>query len=140
MCGALCLLVLGIAAEQTRPYPNLAEVLDSAEKFNGRQIALIVECRVGEVTPDGFILKQMNAEVLARTLEKNFRSGDDVVIEGNFYAPATLEVKRMHVSSNRRVKMAISVVPVIVVVLLVYKNVGYDKKGGWFYLRKSADA
>ena len=140
MSGALCLLALGIAAEQTRPYPNLAEVINNAEKFNGRQIAIIVECRVGEATPDGFILKQMNAGVLARTLEKNFRSGDDVVVEGIFYAPATLEVTRMHVASNRRVKMAISVVPVIVVVLLVYKNVGYDTKGGWFYLRKSADA
>jgi len=140
MSGALCLLALGIAAEQTRPYPNLAEVINSAEKFNGRQIAIIVECRVGEVTPDGFVLKQMNVEVLARTLEKNFRSGDDVVVEGIFQSPVTLEVTRMHIASKRRVKMAISVVPVIVVMVLVFKNVGFDKKSGWLNLKESPHA
>lgn len=140
MSGAFCLLALGIAAEQTRPYPNLAEVINNAEKFNGRQIAIIVECRIGEVTPDGFVLKQMNVEVLARTDEKKFRIGDDVVIEGIFQSPATLEVTRMHIASKRRMKMAISVIPAIVVVLLVFKNVGYDKMGGWFYLRRSTDA
>jgi len=140
MSGALCLLALGIAAEQTRPYPNLTEVLNSAKKFNGRHIAFIVECRVGKIRSDGLVLKQMNAEVLARTHERNFRSGDDVVVEGIFHAPATLEVTRMHVVSTRRVKMAISVIPVIVVTLLVFKNVGFDRKGGRLYLKESPHA
>jgi len=138
--GALCLFAFGIAAERTRPYSNLAEMLSNPEKFYDQKVALIVECRVVAIIPEGFVLKQGNVVIIAQTSERHVQLDEYVVVEGIFRAPATLEVTRMHVASKRGLKMAISIVPVIVVILLVLKDVGYDRKGGWFYLRKFSDA
>lgn len=138
--GVLCLLGLGIAAELTRPYPTLLEVLADPQRFDNRRLALIVECHVAGVTPSGFILQQMDSKILVRSDEKEVHVGDDLVIEGIFHAPARLDVLRMRIASRRRMKMVISVVPALLVIVLVITNVSYDRHAGEFFLRKSPHA
>jgi hypothetical protein len=140
LSGGLLLLALGLVAERTRPYPNLTEILSAPQKIDGLPIALIVECRVAEITHDGFILKQMDKQIFARGPERNFQIGDDIAVEGIFLTPDTLEVTRLHVSLNRRLKIAVSILPVLVVGFLLWRNVGLDRKRGWLYLKKSFHA
>jgi hypothetical protein len=134
------LVALGICAERTRPYPSLAEILASPEKYDGALIGLTIECKVEEVRAGGFILRQMGARMFVRTPEEDVRSGQDVAVEGIYHAPGTVVVTRMRVARERRLKMAISVVPVIVVVVLGWRSVGFERRGGWLSLRKSGHA
>jgi hypothetical protein len=138
--GGLCLLSLGLAAELTRPYPHLKEVLANPQKYHDKPLRLIVECSIAAVTPEGFVLRQMDAEIAAQTPEKNLQAGDYVVVEGVLRAPAILEVTRLRVAHKRRLKMAISLAPVLVVVFLVWRNVRCDRKAGMLFLKSSAHA
>jgi len=135
MAGAVCLCMLSMLAETTRPYPYLKEVLQNPEKFNGKPIPLLVECRIAEVTADGFVLRQMDDLIRAISARGDFQKGDDVVVEGIFRAPATLEVTHIRVAARRSTKIVISVAPIFVVFFLLMKNIAFDRKAGKFFLR-----
>jgi len=138
--GGLGLLAIGYAAEKTRPYPTMAEILARPDRYHGKLVPLIGECRVEVMLPDGFVIRQMGARMRARTSAPDAHPGDDVVVEGTFRAPDSLEVTRLRIAAGRRWKMAISVVPVMVIGFLLRRNIGVAVRSHAVWLRLRTDA
>jgi hypothetical protein len=138
--GVACLLAMSIAAERGRPYPDLFEILSVPQQYEGRRVAVFVECRIAQITPDGFFLQQGAVRVLAKTSERDLRVGDFVSVEGIFRAPNLIEVTRMRIAYGRRWKMLVSIAPVIIVAALLRRNLEFDRRAWMFSLKKRPHA
>ncbi len=140
LAGGAGLLAMGVAAELSRPYPDLSEILSVPQQYVGQRVVVFVECRIAEITPDGFFLQQGAIHVLAKTSERGLRVGEFVSVEGFVRAPNVIEVTRMRIAHGRRWKMLVSLAPVIIVAMLLRRNLELDRQSWTFSLKKPTHA
>lgn len=136
LVGVFLLALLGGWAQYSCPYPALAEILANPEKYAGTRVAVFIEARVTALTADGFILAQRGQLLRVHTAIKNAPLNEFVAVAGNFQPPNHLHADTVHLASGRRAKMAVSVIPVLLLVVLVPMALRFDRQTRTFTLHQ----
>jgi hypothetical protein len=126
--GLALLALLGAWANYSCPYPDLAEILGNPQIFAGRRVAVFIEAKVAERTEDGFILVQRGHRLRVQTNIAEAPLGEFVVVEGLFRPPDYLQAETVHLASGRRWKMAVSVIPVLLLAVLLPMTLRFDRR------------
>jgi hypothetical protein len=135
LSGLIVLLSLCAWAQYSCPYPELAEILAYPEKFAGRRVAVFIEAKVAEHTIDGFILNQRGHRLRVHANIQDAPIDEFVAVAGVFQPPSDLQADAVHLARGRRWKMAVSVIPVLLLAFLVPRALRFDRRTRTFALR-----
>jgi hypothetical protein len=138
--GLLLLASLCARAHYSRPYPDLAEMLAHPEQYAGKRVALFIETRVAEQTEDGFILTQRGHRLRVHTSIKDVPPNEFVAVAGIFQPPDRLHADSVRHAKGRRWKIAVSVIPVLLLVFLLPLALRFDRQTRTFILRPKPHA
>jgi len=138
--GLLLLASLCAWAHYSRPYPDLAEMLAHPEQYAGKRVAVFIEARVAEQTEDGFILTQRGHRLRVHTGIKDVPLNEFVAVAGIFQPPNRLHADSVHQAKGRRWKIAVSVIPVLLLVFLLPMALRFDRQTRAFTLRQKPHA
>lgn len=128
LVGLVLLVLLGAGANYSCPYPDLAEILSHPQKFAGQRVAVFIEAKIVERTADGFILAQRGNRLRVQTTIKAAAPGEFVAVAGVFQPPARLQAEAVHLAQGRRWKMAVSAIPVLLLVVLLPMALRFDRR------------
>jgi len=126
--GIIAITLLCAWAHYSCPYPDLSEVFADPQKYANKKIAVFIEAKVKELTPDGFILEQCGQRLWVHTSNKNTPLNEFVAVSGTFQPPAHLYAEAVRVAEGRRWKMAVSVIPVVTLVILLPLALRFDRR------------
>ncbi|MCI0698421.1 hypothetical protein L0337_41290 [candidate division KSB1 bacterium] len=133
--GPVLLLLLCAWANYSCPYPDLAEILGNPQKFAGQRVAVFIEARIAERTEDGFILAQRGHRLRVLANVKEAPLGEFVAVQGVFQPPNHLRAETIRLAQGRRWKIAISVIPVLLLAVLLPMALRFDRRNGTLTLR-----
>ncbi|MDZ7289198.1 MAG: hypothetical protein ONB44_11655 [candidate division KSB1 bacterium] len=140
LIGLALLVLLGAWANYSCPYPDLAEILANPKKFAGQRVAIFIEARIVEQTEDGFILMQRGKRLRVHCEVKEAPVGEYVAVAGIFDPPDHLRADGLRLARDRRWKMSISVVPLLLLIILLPLALRFDHQTRTFTLRTSTYA
>jgi hypothetical protein len=135
LIGLVLLVLLCAWANYSCPYPELAEILSNPQKFAAQRVAVFIEAKIVERTADGFILAQRGHHLRVLTDIKDAPLGEFVAVEGMFQPPDFLQAEAIHLAQGRRWKMAVSVIPVLLLAVLLPMALRFDRRNGTLRLR-----
>ncbi|MDZ7360267.1 MAG: hypothetical protein ONB46_06010 [candidate division KSB1 bacterium] len=138
--GLLVLASLCAWAHYSSPYPDLTEILAHPEQFAGKRVGLFIETRVAEPTVDGFILTQRGHRLRVHTDIKDVPANEFVAVAGIFEPPDRLHAASVRHAKGRRWKIAVSVIPVLLLVFLLPLALRFDRQTRSFILRQKPHA
>jgi len=140
LIGIPILLIL-LAFYSASKYPTLSlnECLQNPEAYDGCTLSWFNEPMIGEIHDDGFLLIQgqgPSIRVIADTtgLIVNKFIGMTAV----FHKEGYLESKKLVVARNRRYKIWLSVLPVLLVGFMMIRTIRIDWKNKCLELKKDA--
>lgn len=139
LSGLALLLLLCAWANYSCPYPDLGEILGNPQQFAGQRVAIFIEARFMEQTEDGFILAQRGHRLRVLANVKKVPLGEFVAVQGVFQPPDHLQAEAIHLAQGRRWKIAVSVIPVLLLVILLPMALRIDHRNGTLTLRVDAD-
>jgi hypothetical protein len=119
LLGLVSLAALGAWANYSCPYPELGEILGNPQKFAGQRVAVFIEAKIVERTEDGFMLAQRGHRLRVQTNLAEAPLGEFVAVAGVFQPPDRLQAEAVHLAPGRRWKMAVSVIPVLLLAALL---------------------
>jgi hypothetical protein len=135
LIGSALLVLLCAWANYSCPYPELDEILGNPQKFSGQRVAVFIEAKVVERTEDGFILVQRGHRLRVLTNIKEAPPGEYVAVQGVFQPPAHLQAEAVHFAPGRRWKIAVSVIPVLLLAVLLPMALRFNRRNGTLALR-----
>jgi len=128
------LIVYGKAANRT---VTLQMCLHNPEKYDGFTIDVGGEAQVVQVTEDWFTIRQMGRVVKVVGSHADIRPDEYVICQGVFHREGWLELIKVYVAVQRRYKILVSILPVMIVALLLLKDYGFDCSRFQFYQRRT---
>ncbi|MGH7455427.1 MAG: hypothetical protein ACRENG_29000 [bacterium] len=140
LIGLVLLVLLCAWANHSCPYPDLAEILGNPQKFAGQRVAVFIEAKIVERTEDGFILAQRGHHLRVLTNIKEAPPGEFVAVQGVFQPPAHLQAETIRLAQGRRWKMAVSVIPVLLLAVLLPLALRFNRRNGTLTLRSDTYA
>jgi len=118
LAGILVLALFGAWAHHTNPYATLPEILAAPDTFDGRHVEGFGEATVSRAVPGGFVLVSKGVELHVLADAPVAAPGTYVAVAGTFRAPNRLEARAVHFARGRRIKMAVSLLPLGVLLVL----------------------
>jgi hypothetical protein len=136
--GLLSVLLGGLTYYGYRAYPEitLADCLKDAERHDGAMITVGTEATVAQLLPDGFVVRQMGRLLRVVGNPAAARVGDFVRLRAQFHKEGYLTLERLYVAKKRRVKVAISLLPAILIVAMVAHTYRFDRRRLCFVEKK----
>lgn len=134
--GLIALTLICAWARYSCPYPELAEIVAHPEKYSGQRVAVFIEARVTAHTAEGFMLNQRGTPLQVYTAIKNAPLNEFVAVAGIFQPPNLLYADTVHLAQGRRWKMAVSVLPVLALVVLLPLALNVDRQTRSFIMRR----
>lgn len=119
---AALLLALVLYGKRHDPNVTVAMCLDEPERFDGRLIEIGREVTLEQSWPDSFRIRQMGFTAVIHGDAAAARPGDYLHFLATFTAPDCFELERLYVASGRRSKIAWSLLPVVVLGLLWWRQ------------------
>jgi len=123
---ALSLIISLFCIHSHRNRPEIAltfrECLLSPEKYDNRELIVKNEAKTGEIFKDKFEILQGDDKITVVGPTEELKRNEFVTMRATFHKEGFLTVKEMHVHRFRRLKMVISILPVILV--------------GWIFFRR----
>jgi hypothetical protein len=133
----LCLLAtLTYYGYRAYPEVRLVDCLRDPERFDGVSITVGTEATVGQILEDGFVVRQMGRLVRVQGDPGDARVGDFVRLQAQFHKDGHLTLQRLYVAKKRRAKLAISLLPALLVAVLVVRSYRFDRKRLCFVERR----
>ncbi|MDZ7337946.1 MAG: hypothetical protein ONB30_05350 [candidate division KSB1 bacterium] len=133
------LLVLGtLTYYGYRAYPELrlSTCLQDPLRYDGAHLVVGTEATVEALVPNGFVIRQLGRSVCVVGDPGDARVGDFVRMEVIFHKEGYLTLKRLYVAKKRRAKIAVSVLPVLVVGVWFCRAYRFDRRCGYLVERK----
>lgn len=84
------------------------------------------EVTVHEVMPDGFTIKQMGKVVKVFGMAESVSPNEYVYLQAVFHKGPWLDLKKIHVAKYRRLKIVTSVVPVVFIFFLFFREYKFN--------------
>ncbi len=136
--GLLLALLLALVYYGYRAYPEirLADCLKDPARYDGTLITVGTEATVEQLLPDGFLVRQMGRVVRVIGDAGDAKPGDFVRFRARFHREGYLTLQHLYVAKARRAKVAVSILPVLLVAVLVVKTYRFDRHRLCFVERK----
>jgi len=124
----LLILIVGLLwyGKAKNPTITLQMCLAAPQRYDGSLIEVGTEATVAQVIEDGFILRQMGKLVKVVGKANDLQVGEFVGLLAVFHRPGLLELKKIHVAKNRRTKIWVSVIPLVMVLLFCIRQYRVD--------------
>ncbi len=110
------------------PWLSLDACLKNPEKFDGELVTSFREPRISEIYSDGFLLTQKagdSIKVLSDT--SGLVINKYVGLSATFHKEGHLKAIHLKVSENRRYKIGLSIIPVLLIAFLFFRFFKWDK-------------
>ena len=115
------------------PAITLQMCLENPARYDGTSITVGNEATVHKVTNDGFIIKQQGQLIPVKSARiKGLRPGVFINFSAVFHKPGWLQAGEVYVMKQRRIKIWVSVIPVIMIVILFFRHFRFDFKNRQF--------
>ena len=124
----ISLVGLSIYGERFNPFVTLRKCVSDPEKYDGSRISVGTEATVANILPNGFVLKQMNLKIPVYGQVENIAVNEFVNVVAIFHKDGYLELCDIYVAKKRRAKIITSIIPVIVIMILFFKQYRFDFK------------
>lgn len=134
----IALLSLGIAALAFSARfwesagPDYRRCLAEPESCDGQLIPFFIDARIIRIEPDRLVISQPEGEVVIRvpggTASIGGKPGDYLEARAIFHREGWLELEAIQVAPLRRLKIAVSLLPVLAVAYLLFKTIGWKDK------------
>lgn len=127
----LCLILTGLCiyGGVNSPWLTLDVCLKDPEQYNGALVTHITEPRVGKITSDGFYLKSKgHPDIFVFSDTTGLISGEYLGITAIFHKEGHLEVQTLFIAENRRYKILLSIIPVILIAGLFFSHFHWNWK------------
>jgi len=123
------LIALSFYNVHYHPWVSLNDCYENPEKYDGQLVTHFREPMIAEIQDNGFILKQYQGpsiKVFANT--KDLKIGEFVGLKAIFHKEGYLEAVTCRVAKNRRYKIWLSVIPVVLIAFLLMRFFRIDWK------------
>jgi len=135
----LVLILLAAYGAFHHPWISYADCIADPAACDGLVVEEFHEPRIGEIRPDGFeLLQRGEAPVFVAADTSGLVSGEFVGLKAVFHREGTLTAKVVKVASRRREKMAVSLIPPVLVLFLFFRNFRFNAKRLEFGMRTDA--
>ncbi|MBN1997698.1 hypothetical protein JW935_09110 [candidate division KSB1 bacterium] len=109
------MLGLFIYGKVKNPAVTLQMCLNNPQKYDGCEIKVGGEAKVAELTRDGFTIVQMGRKVPVKGCVPNLKPNEFVNMWVIFHKDGWLELQEIYVAVQRRSKIYLSVLPVLLI-------------------------
>jgi|WetSurMetagenome_2_1015567.scaffolds.fasta_scaffold729841_1 hypothetical protein len=127
----LTVLLVGLClfAKFNHPWISLNECLSNPERYDGKRVWQFREPRVGKIEKDGFwLIQRQGPTVFVNCDTTGLKENSYLGMVAVFRKPDMLEAERIQLSPKRREKMATSLVPALIIVILLIRAFTVDRK------------
>jgi len=107
---------------------NYHECLLDPNKYDGSELIVKNEAIIGEIFEDKFEILQNNKKIMVRGATESLKSNEFVSLRATFHKEGYLTVKEIHVHRYRRLKIAISILPVMIVGWIFFRKYKFNSK------------
>jgi hypothetical protein len=138
---ALVILIAGLCvyAKFNHPWISLNECLSNPERFDGATVYQFREPRVGKIERDGFwLLQRQGPTVFVKSDTAGLKENSYLGMVAVFHKTGTLDAVRIQLAPKRREKMAVSLLPAVVICFLLIRAFRFDRNRMEFRPRKHA--
>lgn len=119
----IILLVIGITlislsfySAHFHPWIELKDCLQNPQKYDGQLVTSYKEPMIGEIYPDGFqLIQKQVTSIRVYSDTTGLSTGEYVGIRAVFHKEGYLVATNLKIARNRRVKIWISVIPVLII-------------------------
>jgi len=120
----LILIFLIIYSKVSYPHVTLDMCLKEPDKYDNYSIFIINEITVSKITDNGFLINHEGSDYTVIGALENVKDNDYLTIRAIFHKEGWLELQQGHVVKNRRLKVYLSAIPVLIIVslfMLIYR-------------------
>ncbi len=112
-----------------RAYPELrlSACLQDPLRYDGAQLIVGNEATVQSLLPDGFVIHQMGRSLRVLGNPGEAQVGDFVRMQVTFHKEGHLTLHRLYVAKKRRAKVAVSLLPALLVAGLCIRAYRFDR-------------
>jgi len=111
------------------PWIELNQCLENPEEHNGQIVTHFREPTIGNIYSDGFqLLQHHGPSIRVYSDTTGLVTGEYIGLKGIFHKKGYIEAISLHVAKNRRYKIWLSVLPVLLIVGLLIKYYRFDFK------------
>lgn len=138
---ALTIITAGLCVlgAYRHPWTSLEECLEDPVKYDGHQVDQFRESMIGPLYPDGFELLQKKAPSIRVFCDTTgLIRGEFIGMKATFHKEGYLDHAVFQVAYKRREKIAVSVIPAILVVGLFVYHFRWNRKLRWIEPGKHA--
>ncbi|MBN2103737.1 hypothetical protein JW835_06830 [bacterium] len=104
------------------PWLKLSTCLEHPEKYDGQRVTYIREPKIEKVTPEGFILNHGGDTLPVIADTTGLKANEYIGLVAIFHKEGYLEAVDMVISKNRRYKILLSVIPVLLTAFLFFRS------------------
>lgn len=124
LTSGFLLLLIGLIYYGYRynPRVNLSMCLNDPLKYDRYEVSIGTEAKVVERLSDGFILQEMGHTIRVKGDPQNVSPGDYVRLRAIFHKEGYLDLKLLYVAKGRRLKILVSIAPVVLVLFLFFRT------------------
>ena len=128
LLSVVCLIGLGLWAEYSKPFVDPRDLLDAPQAFDGMEVEGFSGWRATHQSDDGFVLERDGRRIVVIAEVGDEPLGRNGMLRGVFRAPDKIEAIAWRYPSNseRNLKIAVSLLSVVLLPLLVFLAVGID--------------
>jgi hypothetical protein len=121
------LLFLSLYTHFKHPWIDLEKCLKDPERYHGREVTDFREPRIGEIKADGFILNQRNgSSIFVKADTTGLEQGAYIGLIARFHKDGYLKAIKYRIAKKRKMKIVISIIPVIIVAILLITSFRID--------------
>ena len=135
-------LILGLLSAygaRHHPWISYADCLADPAAYDGRLVEEFREPLIGAIHADGFELRQRGERpVFVRADTVGLKTGEYVALKAVYHREGYLTAVVAKVASGRREKMALSLVPALLVIILFFRQFGFKWKTFEFGMKNDA--
>jgi hypothetical protein len=113
-----------IYSNKARPEIALTygECLLNPEKYDGQELIVKNGAITGEIFKGKFNILQYDTDIMVIGNTEGLKSNEYISLRATFHKEGYLTVKELHVHTHRRLKIVISILPVVLVGWLFFKK------------------
>lgn len=133
----LIISLLCIYTGWTHPWLNIKECLQNPKRYDGDLITEYWEAQIGEIYSDGFQLIQRHSPSIRVYCDTSgLKTGEYVGLRAHFNKEGYLTTKKVFVATNRRYKIWLSVIPVLIIFFLFIDHFRFNLKKFQFQMKE----
>ena len=127
----LTLIGFSLSVQFGKPGLTYRQCLSDPETFDGKEIPIYIDARIIRIEPTRLIISQPEGPVAVRvpggTGWIKGKPGDYLEALVVFHREGYLELKAIQTAPLRKIKIAVSILPVLVVAALLIRTVRWEK-------------